>query len=255
MRVTFLGTGAVGGVPLYGCDCPACERAMGDPRYVRRPTSALVESGGTRVLIDAGLMDLHERFPPGSLDAIVLTHYHADHVQGLLHLRWGRGGVIPVFGPPDSEGCADLFKHPGLLAFEAARKYAPFEVGGLRFTPLPLIHSKPTLGYAIEDGRGGRFAYLTDTLGLPPGTMGFLQGWGGFEMALDCTFPPRDEPRNHNDWHLARRLATEAGARRTWLTHIGHELDAWRIAEGVDTPPGVAVAGDGDIVEISAGDR
>lgn len=74
MRLTFLGTGAAGGVPLYGCDCRACARARCDPQYIRRPCSALIESGDTRILIDEGLTDLHERFPSGMLSAIVLTH-------------------------------------------------------------------------------------------------------------------------------------------------------------------------------------
>ena len=89
MRINFLGTGAAGGVPLFGCTCVACERARLDPVFVRRPCSALIESGNTRILLDAGLTDLHERFNPGELDAIVLTHFHPDHVQGLFHLRWG----------------------------------------------------------------------------------------------------------------------------------------------------------------------
>ncbi|MGL1832295.1 phosphonate metabolism protein PhnP [Rhodocyclaceae bacterium SMB388] len=251
MRVTFLGTGAAGGVPLYGCCCEACFRAQRDPGFQRAPCSALIEAGDTRVMIDAGRMDLHERFPAGALSAVVLTHYHVDHVQGLFHLRWGVGERIPVFGPPDSEGCADLYKHPGLLAFDTARKFEPFEIGVLRFTPLPLIHSRPTLGYAIEGPGGARFAYLTDTLGLPPRSSDFLREWEGFDLALDCSFPPRPEPRNHNDWHTACRIAAEVGARRTWLTHVGHSLDAWHMRHAPEMPAGIALARDGLKVEIA----
>ena len=85
MRVTFLGTGAAGGVPLYGCDCPACARARRDPAHQRRPCSALLESGDDRILVDAGLTDLHQRFPAGSLSTILLTHFHTDHAGGLQH--------------------------------------------------------------------------------------------------------------------------------------------------------------------------
>ena len=148
--MTFLGTGAAGGVPLYGCTCEACARARADPRHVRRPCSALIEHGESRVLIDAGLMDLHERFAPGSLSAIVLTHFHPDHVQGLFHLRWGRAAPIAVYAPPDAEGCADLYKHPGLLDFRRLAKFESQRIGGLSFTPVPLVHSKPTFGFAIE---------------------------------------------------------------------------------------------------------
>ncbi len=255
MRVTFLGTGAAGGVPLYGCACAACERARAHPEHVRRPCSALVESGGTRILIDAGLTDLHERFPPGGLSAIVLTHYHPDHVQGLFHLRWGKSAPISLFGPPDSEGCADLFKNPGLLRFFPQSKFEPFAIGALRLTPVPLIHSKVTFGYAIEDGSGRRFAYLTDTLGLPPRTESFLKAWQADGLALDCTDPPRETPQNHNDWNAALDVVKAVAPKRAWLTHLGHDLDAWRMENAVTPPEGIEVAVDGGVVQRVGGRR
>lgn len=251
MRVTFLGTGAAGGVPLYGCGCAACQQAIRTPQSVRRPCSALVEAEGTRVLIDAGLMDLHERFEPGSLDAIVLTHYHPDHVQGLFHLRWGKGTPITVYGPPDSEGCADLFKHPGMLTFATARKHEPLHIGPLRLTPLPLIHSKPTLGYAIEGPAQRRFAYLTDTHGLPPLTTEFLRDWGQFDLAIDCSYPPAEHPKNHNDWHAALACAAQTRARTTWLTHLSHAVDDWVLRDQPVLPPGVQMAHDGLCVDLT----
>ena len=251
MRISFLGTGAAGGVPLYGCACIACSRAQDQARYQRRPCSALIEHGDTRVLIDAGLMDLHERFAPGSLNAIVLTHFHPDHVQGLFHLRWGRGAAIPVHAPPDADGCADLYKHPGLLDFQRLAKFEPGRIGALTFTPLPLIHSKPTFGYAIEADDGTRFAYLTDTLGLPAATEVFLKSWQADGLALDCSFPPSQEPlRGHNDWTLALASIAAVAPKRTWLTHVGHALDAWVIATAPALPAQVTMALDGESVDL-----
>ncbi len=250
MRVTFLGTGAAGGVPLHGCTCPACVRARGDSTYLRRPCCALVETATTRILLDAGLMDLHERIAQASLDAIVLTHYHPDHVQGLFHLRWGVGAKIPVWGPPDSEGCADLYRNPGLLAFQTASKFTALSIGDLKLTPLPLIHSKPTLGYAIEGPCGQRFAYLTDTIGLPPKSIDYISAWGDFEMALDCSFPPRTDPRNHNDWNMAQTCIEQVKPTRTWLTHVGHHLDAWLLTESPSVPANTLIAHDGLVIEI-----
>jgi len=77
----------------------------------------LLECGAARWLLDAGLTDLAERFVPGSLSGVIQTHHHADHVQGLLQLRWGQGMRIPVLGPDDPRGFADLYKNPGILDY------------------------------------------------------------------------------------------------------------------------------------------
>ncbi len=256
MRVTFLGTGDAGGVPLYGCDCAACIRARAVTDFRRRPCTALVEAGETRILIDAGLTDLAERFSPGSLSAIVLTHFHPDHVQGLFHLRWGIGERIPVYGPPDSEGCADLYKNHGLLEFRRLAKFSPIKIGDLVLTPLPLIHSKVTFGYTIEDSAGQRFAYLTDTAGLPPNTEAFLKNWQPQSLALDCTHPPGvDPPRNHNDITLALAIAESLQPATVWLNHVSHELDVWLMGNLDNLPVDVGVAHDGQAITTSKADR
>ncbi len=251
MRVTFLGTGAAGGVPLFGCSCRACVRARLHKARVRLPCSALVETADSRILLDAGLTDLHERFAPGDLDAIVLTHFHPDHVQGLLHLRWGIGDRIPVCCPADPEGCADLYKHPGLLDFRALTALVPFMAGDLKLTPLPLNHSKPTLGYAIESADGCRFAYLTDTLGLPAASAKFLADWQADGLALDCSYPPHAEPKGHNDWSAALAVIAQVKPARTWFTHISHKLDAW-LLDTQTIPAGLTIAGDGEQIEFTA---
>ncbi|MDP2780137.1 phosphonate metabolism protein PhnP [Devosia sp.] len=255
MRITFLGTAGAGGVPRYGCDCRACTRARADLAWQRLPCSALIEADGQRILLDAGLMDLHERFPAGTLDAIVLTHFHADHVQGLFHLRWGKGARIPVYAPPDAEGCADLYKHPGLLEFRPLRAFEPFTLGALRITPLPLNHSKPTFGYAIEATSSARFAYLTDTLGLPAQTEAFLAAWQADGLAIDCSSAPTEIPGNHNDWSRALASIQCVAPRHAWLTHIGHGLDSWLIEQPPELAPDIHIAHDGAIIEISAAVR
>ncbi|TLX57881.1 phosphonate metabolism protein PhnP [Stutzerimonas nosocomialis] len=248
MRLTLLGSGNARQVPVYGCDCVACERARRDPAHRRGPCSALVECGEQRWLLDAGLTDLAERFPPHALSGILLTHYHADHAQGLLHLRWGLGLTIPVHGPADAEGLADLYKHPGILDF--SRPFAAFErreLGALTVTAVPLEHSKPTLGYLLE-GQGRRIAYLTDTLGLAEPSAAVLAAQPLDILVLDCSAPPQPEPRNHNDLLRALAIVERLRPTETVLTHIGHTLDAWLLEHPAALPAGVSLAHDGRLL-------
>lgn len=227
MKLTFLGTGGVTAAPLFGCSCQACGRARLETRFRRAPCSALIEVGGERILLDAGLPLLTERFQPGELTRILLTHYHMDHVQGLFALRWGVGKPIPVWGPPDERGCDDLFKHPGLLNFRPAlTPFVPQQFGELQVIALPLQHSRLTYGY-LFDWQGTRLAWLCDTCGLPPDTAEFLRGQQIDQLIIDCNDPPRVDARNHND--VTRALATIASLqpRQAWLTHLSHEMDNW----------------------------
>ncbi|HWK70100.1 MAG TPA: phosphonate metabolism protein PhnP [Burkholderiaceae bacterium] len=248
MRLSLLGTGNAAQVPVYNCGCSACQRARTAPRHRRGPCSALIECGTGRWLIDAGLTDLAERFAPGRLSGILQTHYHADHAQGLLHLRWGTGLRIPVLGPPDPEGLADLYKHPGILDF--SRKLTAFEpvsLDGMAVTPLPLMHSKLTYGYLFDDGMQ-RHAYLTDTVGLPPDTLDYLKQQPLDLLVLDCSYPPMPQaPRNHNDLTRALEIAASLNVAKTVLTHIGHGFDAWLMEHGDALPADILLGSDGDV--------
>lgn len=245
MRLTFLGTGAAGGVPLWGCQCAVCALARIDADYIRRPNCALLEAGDIRLLLDAGVMDVAERFPQGTLSAILVTHFHADHVQGLFHLRWGQG-ELDVYAPHDVEGCADLYKSPGPLKFKHLSKFDAFNVGDVKITPVPLVHSKPTLGYCIEHA-GARLAYLSDCRELPPATADFLQEWQPHTICLDCSYPPgMNGPRNHFDLPEALALAKNHGDSEIALMHIGHRLDEWLMNRPHALPEGVKLARDGE---------
>ena len=247
MRLTFLGTGAAGGVPLWGCDCPACLLARVDITMRRQPNCALLEAGETRLLLDAGVMDVADRFPPGALDAVLVTHFHADHVQGLFHLRWGKG-ELDVYSPHDSEGFADLYKSPGPLKFTQLSKFEQIKIGEVCITAVPLVHSKPTLGYCIEHD-GARLAYLSDCRELPPATLEFLQRWQPHTLCLDCTYPPgTDGPRNHFDLSEAIALSQLFSHSEMVLMHIGHKLDEWLATQSTTLPLHVNLSRDGETV-------
>lgn len=226
MRLKLLGSGNAAGMPLYGCGCEVCIEASVERQLQRTPCSAQLEIDGRSYLLDAGQMNLTQRFPAGSLDGILLTHFHVDHVQGLFHLRWGIGEEIPVYCPEDEEGCADLYKHPGILRFHSQQAYVPFALDGVQVTPLTLNHSKPTLGYLIAC-QNEQIAYLTDTKGLPPKTAELLGRQKLDLMVIDCSQMPGCDRPGHNNLDDALVLHKAIRPRQSVLTHIGHDLDIW----------------------------
>jgi len=246
MQFQFLGTGNAAQVPCYGCECKACERARGVTTFRRGPCSAKIQVGDKNILIDAGHTDLTERFPVGTIDTILLTHYHMDHVQGLFPLRWGKGATIPVIGPDDEDGCDDLFKHPGILHFlPAPELFTPFYLLGIEITPVPLNHSKPTVGYLFNDGESS-IAYLTDTLGLPDNTAEFLQAKRPDVVVIDCSSPPKPNPRNHNTLNEALDIIESLAPKKGYLTHISHDLDRFLLMVNYPLPDNVVVAADNE---------
>ncbi|KNC90289.1 phosphonate metabolism protein PhnP [Trabulsiella odontotermitis] len=242
LRLT--GTGGAQLVPVFGCDCAACRRASQHPQHRRRPCSGVVNYNDAVTLLDAGIPDLMEHHPAGSFQQFLLTHYHMDHVQGLFPLRWGIGEPIPVYGPPDEQGCDDLFKHPGILDFShTVEPFVVFELQGLRVTPLPLTHSKLTFGYLLESAHS-RVAWLTDTAGLPDKTLTFLLNNHPQVIVIDCSHEPRDEtPRNHNDLNAVVAIKQETRCPRVILTHISHHFDVWMMTHPL--PEGIEAGFDG----------
>jgi phosphoribosyl 1,2-cyclic phosphate phosphodiesterase len=243
MHLTLLGTGNAAGMPLYGCDCEYCVLAQTQHRLRRTACSALLKAGNRQYLLDGGQVNLAERFPAGSLNGLFLTHFHPDHVQGLFHFRWGTGLKIPVFIPPDSQGCADLYKYPGILEFLPQQAFNPFSLGNLTITPLPLIHSKPTFGYVFECGLE-RIAYLTDTKGLPEATEVFLADKPLDLLVVDCSFVPGSTQKGHNNLDDVLQIDGRLRPRRLVLTHIGHDMDIWLKQQQSQLPSHIIVGHD-----------
>lgn len=243
------------GAPVFGCTCSACYRAKNMKGYARAEAMALIEEDGYRLLIDAGRPDLDRYLNDSGENTILLTHYHMDHVMGLFKLRWGKECTVTVIGPDDPEGCGDLFKHSGVLDFDRkAMAFEPFELGMLRITPLPLLHSKLTYGYFIESmyDASGSLAYLTDTVGLPSEVTEFLRERQVDLAIIDASEPPTEQPpRNHNDLSMALDIHEQIKPKRTVLTHIGHELDVWFEKNSNSLPDNVFVATDGDVYDVS----
>ena len=154
-----------------------------------------------------------------------------------------------MYTPPDSEGCADLYKHSGILAFEQKKKFDPFSVGELHITPVPLIHSKPTFGYLFEHD-AKRVAYLTDTKGLPPKTEAFLAEHEMDLLVIDCSYAPDYDGKGHNNLDEVLQIQEVLQAHQVVLTHIGHDFDLWLRSEDCNLPGNFHIGFDGKKINL-----
>lgn len=254
MKVTILGCGASTGVPAIGPDWGRCDPA--DPRNRRRRASVLVEIGPVAILIDTS-PDLREQLVDarvGRLDAVVMTHAHADHLHGIDDLRalnrlmgrqiplWANAKTLAeirrrfgyVFDPPSEPG---RFYKPCLVAHEINGRFA---IDGIEIAPFAQDHGfSTTLGFRI-----GPMAYSTDVVELDDAAFAAL---AGVELWIVDCFRRAPHPTHS---HLEKTLGwiVRVRPRRAVLTHMEQSLDYRELS--AELPDDVEPGQDGLAIEL-----
>jgi phosphoribosyl 1,2-cyclic phosphate phosphodiesterase len=254
MRVTILGCGPSTGVPAVGPNWGACDPA--DPRNRRRRASLLVAVGPVAILVDMS-PDLREQLIDARvrrLDAVVMTHAHADHLHGIDDIRQLNrlmGATIPLWA--DAETLAEIRRRFGYVlappaepgrfykpALEPHEIAGPFAIGGVEVVPFAQNHGyTTTLGLRI-----GRMAYSTDVTELDESAFTAI---AGLELwIVDCM---RRAPHPTHS-HLEKTLGwiRRVRPRRAILTHLDQTLD-YRTLAG-ELPAGVEPGQDGLVIEL-----
>lgn len=255
VRVLFLGTGTSHGVPMIGCDCAVCHSS--DARDRRFRPSIYVElDDGLRVLVDTtpDLRSQALQYGVRRVDAVLITHAHADHIMGLDEIRRFNATTrraMPVHADDATvESLRRLFSYAfdsgaqaggGVPRLELVPIRGPFRLGAQEVVPVPLMHGR----WRILGFRFGRLAYLTDCNEVPESSRPLLKGLD--VLVLDA-LRRRAHP-THFSLDEAVGVAGQIGARRTFFTHIAHDLGHAETSGGL--PPGMALAHDGLTLEVA----
>lgn len=230
--ITVLGSGTSMGVPILGCTCPTCTST--DPRDNRtRPSIAITWGVGHRVVIDTGPEFRMQALREGiaSVDAVLYTHSHADHILGLDDLRplsfRHKAKPLPLYADDRTatvlERIFDYTFSPGSTYPNKARvalhRIAGCErvaVAGAVFQRIPLFHGTlPIAGY-----RFGSAAYLTDMSLIPDESLALLSG---LEVVILDALRWEHHP-SHANVEEALGWVEKLGARCAFFTHMSHEL-------------------------------
>jgi phosphoribosyl 1,2-cyclic phosphate phosphodiesterase len=243
------------GVPVIGCRCAVCSSA--DPRNKRLRTSALLEVAGLNLLFDAGPDLRQQALSIGlrRLDAVLLTHAHADHVSGLDDLRplnFAQRTAMPLYGSSATLGyIRDRFNYAFVNGSEGSTRPAlelieiqansPFRINTVEVLPFDVKHGT----WTITGFRIGGLGYVTDASFIPPDSLERLRGLDVLVLnALRQSTHP-----THFSVDEARTLIDELRPRRALLVHMTHDLD--HEVTNVALPDNIRLAYDGQTIEVA----
>jgi len=252
MKVTFLGTGTSVGVPRIGCSCPVCSND--DPKNKRLRCALHIEHADHSILIDTG-PDLRTQaltYGVNRVDAVLFTHGHADHLYGLDDVRcycFDRDTPLPCYA--DARTIARIERVFDYAFDDKAPSTTPqielveidgaFELLGLTIEPLEVFHGR----LPVQAFRIGSFAYVTDTNRIPQESMAQLQNLD--VLVLDA-LRYKKHP-THFNLEQALQVVEDLKPKRTYLTHIAHDLEHY--ATNAELPRQVQLAYDGLVLEVS----
>jgi phosphoribosyl 1,2-cyclic phosphate phosphodiesterase len=253
LTITFLGTGTSTGIPMIGCHCEVC--TSGDENDKRLRSSILIQSPTTTIVVDT-TPDFRQqmlRINNNTLDAVLFTHPHKDHIAGLDDVRpynFFSGQAIDVYA---NKMTADALKREFAYVF-AEHKYPgipdinltiinkqPFNIGDIPVVPITVWHHK----MIVYGFRFGSFTYITDANKIDSDQKELIKG----SEILVVNALRNQEHISHFNLSEAIALVFELGIPRAYFTHISHQLGKHQDVTAI-LPENISLAHDNLVIQV-----
>lgn len=245
MKVTVLGSGTSTGVPMVGCDCRVCTST--DEKNKRRRASIMVEKDGYRIVIDTG-PDFRDQMLENSIDsvdAVLYTHFHYDHMGGLDDLR--------PFSKRKEEGlkcyCDNrtydeiIRKYPyvqkqksypntprldfTVLEAENDGRFNTLNLGPFHIQPIRLLHVPAAMLFSVGYVFNSTFGYLTDFKEINEDDIVHLKD---LEVLYLGSPLPKEHP-THISHPEALELFSNLTPQKGFIGHLSHMLSHDELSE------------------------
>ncbi|MBN1199168.1 MAG: MBL fold metallo-hydrolase [Bacteroidales bacterium] len=256
MNITFLGTGTSQGVPVIACQCDVCKST--DPRDQRLRSSIMIVWENKRIVIDCG-PDFRQqmlRENVRSIDAILVTHSHKDHLGGLDDVRafnYILKKPVPVFATDEVQEEIRLEyryafegnRYPGVPEIELhSFTNKPFHIEDTEIIPIKAVHYQDdqfVFGFRIGD-----LTYLTDVYRISDEEKEKIKG----SRIVIVNALRKRKHYSHMNLDEAVTLLGELNPQKGFLTHISHQMGRHSDVEK-ELPENIFLAWDRMSVELT----
>lgn len=254
LRITFLGTGTSGGVPMIACDCAICSSKNEKDKRLR--SSILVQSETTTLIVDTtpDFRSQMLRENVKKLNAVIFTHPHKDHIAGLDDIKafnFFQKKPVEVYANKLTEEALRrefyyIFsekKYPGIpdIVLHTISDET-FKVGDIPVIPILVHHLRmPVLGF-----RFGKFTYITDANRIEDEEKEKIKG----SEILVINALRQKEHISHFNLQQAIDLVTELKIPTAYLTHISHQMGLHEEINN-ELPQNIQLAYDGLQINVS----